>query len=145
MATSTIPALKAALQSQLEARTGLIGVQVSYGYPGPLPEPEYIWLGDAHGSQQLATAGNRARDERYQLTVLIKTETSGLDGAAQQTAVERAFALMAEIENELRANPSMDNVVRVARIDGPIDLLELAGAESRGALLTVTLGIEARI
>ena len=98
MATSTIPAFKAAFLAQLQARTNLQSVQVSYGYPGPVQEIEYIWLGDVRGNQQLAQMGRRSRDENYTLTVLIKTETSGVSSAEQQTAVERAFALMPRLK-----------------------------------------------
>lgn len=145
MATSTIPAFKSALIAQLTARPGLAGVQVSYGYPGPVPEIEYIWVADIQGRQELALAGRRSRDETYSLTILIKTETTGISGAEQQTAVERAFALMAQIEAQLRTDPAVNGTVRVAQIEGPIDLVELAGQEARGALLTVTVQAEARI
>jgi hypothetical protein len=147
MATSTIPAFKAALQTQLQARAGLDGVQVSYGYPGPLPEVEYIWLADVKGHQDLAVMGNRtrSRDEDYTLTILIKSEISDISTAAQQTVVERAFTLMAELEDQLRTDPGVNGTVRVAQIEGPIELVELAGANARGALLTVSVRAQQRI
>lgn len=145
MSTSTIPAFKAALLTQLQARAGLTGVQVSYGYPGPLPEPEYIWLADVSGSQQLAQMGRRSREEDFSLTVLIKTEVSGVQPADQKTATERAFTLMGELEAQLRTDPTVTGTVRVAQIEGPVDLVELAGNEARGALLTVTVHAEQRI
>jgi hypothetical protein len=145
MATSTIPAFKAALQAQLQKRQGLNGVMVSYGYPGPVPEVEYIWLADVRGSQALATMGNRKREEDYSLTVLIKTEISGVQPTDQQTATERAFTLMGELEAQLRTDPTVNAAVRVAQVEGPVDLVELAGNNARGALLTVTVHAEARI
>ena len=39
----------------------------------------------------------------------------------------------------------MNSTVRVAQIGGPVELVELAGAEARGALLTVSVAVEARI
>lgn len=145
MASSTIPAFKSALLAQLAARAGLANVQVSYGYPGPVPEVEYIWLADVRGEQAIAVMGRRSREEHYQLTVLIKTETSGVAPADQQTATERAFTLMSELENQLRTDPTVNSTVRVAQVEGPIELVELAGKEARGALLTVTVAVEQRI
>jgi hypothetical protein len=143
MATSTIPALKLALQTQLAGRVNLAGVQISYGFPGPEPEVEYIWLADVKGQQHLATIGTRARDETYTLTVLIKSQN--MDPADQRTATERAFALMAELEAQLRTDPTVNGSVQVAQIEGPVELVELAGDASRGALLTVSVYCKARI
>jgi len=145
VATSTIPTLKKNLQTLLQARAGLTGVQVSYGYPGPEPEAEYIWLADAKGDQHAATIGTRSRNERYTLRILIYTQNS--DPADQQTPTERAFALFAEIEAQLRTDPQVNGALPsgVAQVEGPIQLTELAGAESRGALLDVSVLCTARI
>jgi hypothetical protein len=149
MATSTIPAMKKALLLQLKARTNLAAgpngqpVQVSYGYPAPLPEVEYIWLGDAKGDQTPATIGTRARDERYVLTIVIYTQNS--DPADQETPTERAFALMSEIEQQLRTDPTVNGTVLTGQVGGPLELIELAGSETRGALLTLGVTCRARI
>jgi hypothetical protein len=145
MATSTIPALKSALKTQLAARANLAGVQISYGFPGPMPEVEYIWLADVKGKQEPATIGTRARDETYTLTVIVKSQVSDISNTGQQTATERAFALMAELEAQLRTDPAVNGTVLTAQIEGPIELVELAGDESRGALLTVSVYCRARI
>src|SRR5438128_122383 len=123
MATSTIPAMKAALRTQLAGRVGLNGVQISYGYPGPVAETEYLWLADVKGEQKAATIGTRARDERYTLTVVVYAQNS--DPRDSQTPTERAFALMAEIESQLRTDPTVNGTVLVAQIEGPIELTEL--------------------
>lgn len=145
MAVSTIPVFKAALLAQLQARAGLAGVSVTYGYPGPTAETEWVWLADVRGEQHLMVMGSRSRDESYELTVLIKSETSGIDGAAQQATTERVFALMGELEQQLRSDPTVNSTVRVAQVEGPIELVELAGNEKRGSLLTVTVKAEQRI
>jgi hypothetical protein len=59
---------------------------------------------------------------------------------------------MAELEAQLRTDPTVNGSLSgaaagagVAQIEGPIELVELAGDESRGALLTVSVHCKARI
>jgi hypothetical protein len=73
VATSTIPALKRQLRAALAARAGLAGVQVSYGAPFPLPEPEWLWVADVSGQQVAAALGQQRREETYTLTCSSRT------------------------------------------------------------------------
>jgi hypothetical protein len=143
VATSTIPALKRQLVAALKARSGLAGIQVSYGAPFPVPEPEWIWVADVSGQQVAAALGQQRREETYTLTVLIHAMSS--DPADQQTPTERAFALMAEVEAQLRSDATVGGAVRVAQIEGPIKLEELAGPNARGARVTFSVACAARI
>lgn len=142
MATSTIPALKAALLSLLAARAGLAGVQVVYGAPLPNPGREFISLGGTDGSQETAALGRLRREEEYRLTIYVSVLREGQD---QQAATERVFALVAEVEDAVRADPSVGGVVRTALLDGPFTLEEGATDTHRTALVTVSLLCNARI
>jgi hypothetical protein len=142
MATSTIPALKAALLSLLAARTNLSGVQVVWGAPLPNPGREFIALAGTEGEQQTAAIGRLRREEEYRLTIYASTLREGQN---QQACTERAFALVAEIEDAVRADPSIGGVVRTALVDGPFTLEEGATDSHRTALVTISLLCTARI
>jgi hypothetical protein len=114
MATSTVPTLKANLVTQLQARAGLSGIQVTNGPPLPAPSREYIWVGDTEGTQELAAfnAPNQ-RHEVYNVKVVIHVEKDGTDTAATDA---RCFVLSAELENQLRADPTVSGAVNVAQL-----------------------------
>lgn len=142
MATSTVTAFKAALLSRLQARAGLSGVQVTYGWPNGQVQRESIMLGGVSGTQEFRTVGATQKMEEYSLTTYITVirEGSGL----QQNADERALALMAEVEAELRSDLTVNNTVLTAQV-ARFDLEPMASAESREARLTVTIDVIARI
>lgn len=142
MATSTVTAFKAALLTQLQNRAGLSGVQVSYGWPGGAVKRESIMLGGVSGTQVFRTIGATQKMEEYALTVYITVIREG--AGRQQNADERALALMAEIENELRPGITVNNTVLTAEL-GAFDLQPMASAETRQAILTVTINVMARI
>lgn len=142
MAASTIPAFKAALATALRARANLANVQVSYGAPLPAPADEFVWLADVEGEQEAAALGAQKREEIYELTIIVSVIRAGGD---QQAVTERAFALASEIEAELRGDGTVGGTVRFAQIAGPFRLEEMASDTHRGAQLTITVGVRARI
>ena len=142
-ATTTIPALRAALKTALEARSGLAGVQVSHGVPRAIAR-ESIMLGDVDFTQQAVSArgtGQHSRRENYTLALHIWVDSQGND---QKATSDRAFALMAEIESQLRTDPSVSGTVHVAQIEGG-KLEEQASDNARAALLTVNVACLGRI
>lgn len=143
MATSSIPTLKANLVTQLSARGGLSGVQVSYGPPAPVQD-EYIWLGDTDGAQEYATyASPNQRHEAYQLQVVICKE---MQGTGMQAADERCFALFAEVEAQLRTDPTVNSAVSEAHV-GAYKLSEILSPDgmNRIAQLEVQVNCQAWI
>lgn len=141
MATSTIPAFKNALYTRLAARTGLAGVQVVYGWPAGALQREHIILGGVDGSQEFRAIGAQHRFEEYTLTVYINVLREGVQ---QQTCDERCLALMAELEAELRSDPTVNNTVLTAEL-GSFTLEPLANDQSREARLRVGVSVRARI
>lgn len=142
MATSTIPTFKDALLTRLKARTGLSGVQITYGWPNGAVSRESIMLGGASGSQEFRTIGATQKMETYTLDVYITVIREG--HGRQQNADERALELMGEIEDELRDDPTVNNTVLTAEL-ARFDLQPMAGSETREARLTVGVNVMARI
>ena len=141
MATSTIPAFKNALYTRLAARSGLSGVQVSYGWPTGAVSREHIILGGVDGMQEFRTIGAQHRFEEYTVTVYINVLREGVQ---QQTCDERCLALMAELENELRADPTVNNTVLTAEL-GSFVLEPMANDQQREARLRGGVSVKARI
>ena len=144
MATSTVPAFMAALLTALEGRAGLDGVQKSWGVPRGDFQKEMVLLLDVDGSQTSAARGQHRREEEYDLRVFISVKRTR--GEAQ-LATERAYALAAEIEAEVRANPTMTSTVRNARIEGRFQLFQNTPPEGdwTEAVLNVTIRANERI
>lgn len=99
---STVPVVKDALVTTLDARVGLDGVQVAREWPGDAIKAEAIWLGKVDGTHQIATmrAGRKDRAEEYRLEVIVSVVKNGVEAAE-----ERAFVLLGEIESALADDP----------------------------------------
>jgi len=144
MATSTAPAFMDALVTALAARTNLAGVRVNYGPALPDPGRESINVLGLEGEQTWAGLGQLAKEEVYTVQVMVFVIR---EGQQTQPAVERAYALLAEIEDELRettTSPTMDNTVRVAAVN-TVNLEVGASDTTRSALLTIGVRVQARI
>jgi uncharacterized protein YrzB (UPF0473 family) len=142
MATSTVPTLKANLKTQLAARGGLTGVQIVYGPPSVGMQREYIWLGDADGEQVFAAMGTLNHEE-YDLQVIVDVIREGED---EQAADARAFAIQAELENQLRSDNTVNGAVSSAQI-GRFKLTENVTADgmTRTARLVTLIHCQAYI
>lgn len=134
---STAPAFKAALLTALGARAGLSGVTISYGAPLAAPR-EFIALADISGEQEFAALGALRKNETYTLEIYCSVLR---EGNQQQACTERCFELAAEIEDELRTNPTMSGTVRVAQLRSPFSVEEFGSDQARQSILS--LGIEA--
>lgn len=111
MATSAVPAAIDALLAILRADAGLSGVTVIDGPPvGDQSDQDYVavgWQPDGDESAQIVqdfnAAGARTRDEDFGISCWIDTWTGDSDVSARRT---RAFALLAVVENAIRASGS---------------------------------------
>lgn len=103
MATSTVPALKAALLARLQADPDLTGVTVAWGLPfGNLPR-ELVLLGNATVTAPDSMPGHMAmglgeRQEAYVLEIKVMVARA----AEQQAVTERAFVISQAVEQNLR-------------------------------------------
>ncbi len=144
MATSTAPAFMNALHDALGARSGLSGVRVNYGPALPDPGRESVNILGLEGQQSFAGLGQLAKEEVYTVQVLILVIR---EGQQTQPAVERAYELLAQLEDQLRETstaPTMSNTVRVAAVES-VNLEVGASDTTRSALLTIGVRVQARI
>lgn len=138
--------MKAALLTQLQARTNLAGVQVTYGWPsGGLDgtaRQELIALGGVRMNQVAKSLGNLRRKESYTLTIVITVVRQGKN---QQAATERALTLQAEIEDQLRTDPLVNNCgILWAEYTGS-EITDLYDGTSRECRIVCSVYAEARI
>lgn len=146
MATSTIWTLKGNLLAQLRARPGLAGVQITWGIPAAKLEPDWICLRDVvdPAGQETAALGHMRREERYELRIVISVVRQFSED--QEVVAERARVLAAEIEDQLRSDPTVNGAVRTALVVGlsleePVD----SKTAEREARVTVRVACRQRI
>jgi hypothetical protein len=155
MASSTIPAFKAALLTRLQADADLAGLDITYGVPAPRgPEREWVWLGGAREDQATAAMGQRRREETWVQDIVVSCLKPVRED--QQTLTERAFEIAGVIEDSLRdwsqltSPPVFGGVVREALVVR-MDLDELLSIDREGvpqereARITISLACKQRI
>lgn len=119
MATSTIPAVKAAIFELLRARPGLAGVQIEWDRPSDdAMQHEAMWFLGARQTQKAEAMGNQRRDETFTLELLVSIRR---DGNEPQLCELRMWEVIGEIEQLLRQNPKP--------IPAPLFDVQFAGAE----------------
>ena len=93
-------------------------VQVASGYLGEdSSQKESIQLtGAGSADQEWGALGNRRREETYVLQGLIWALAPGKNEKAIKAARDRAFELLAEVEDFLRTDPTIDNTVKVSHL-----------------------------
>jgi hypothetical protein len=143
MARSAIPTFRATLKTKLAARAALSGVQISLVRVGD-PQPEWIWIARGYGDQAVAglRAGLNPREETFRVLVYIRSIKSNIENETECS--DRVFALMGEIEDELRSNLSVDSTVRSAEVE-EYELDEWENGDQRGADLVLTLKCTKRL
>lgn len=103
---STIPAVKGALLSILS--DALTGVLVTWGVPRGTKPAEWVLIGNVTGAQRAAAIGRGRRAETY--TVEIQVTVVNSDTVSQQETTERAYAIVEEIEDAIRADETLGNL-----------------------------------
>lgn len=141
MATSTATAFRAALITALSARSSLTGVQIGYGMPAGALSREHMLLGNLTGTQEFRAIGAQHKFEEFEQTMHIGVVR---EGQQQQACDERAFALMAELEDVLMDDLTVGGTVMTAELSG-YRLEPLASETTREARLTTTITVKARI
>jgi hypothetical protein len=150
MATSSIPAVKAALITRLQARAGLYGVSVTWGFTDAAGAraAEWVFVGNTRGDQTWTQQGRQSKEEDYTLDLIVSVVRKGL---GVQTAEQRAWAIAAEVENELRSDPSVGLTppyrLLQAQVEGPV-VSEEAVSEDGSAVesrITLSIRVETRI
>jgi hypothetical protein len=144
MSSSSIPRVKAALLELLEgASWPSPAPTVSYGWPRDIDRELVMVGGTVDGEQTWTSFGPRRREETYRLELAVQVLRPGL---TQQQATERAFELLAVIEDVLRTTPDLGLGLEltVAELAVP-RLREGPDTEGYAAVVTAGVGIRARI
>ena len=113
MSTSSAATLKAALYSVCQTLYANSEVFVSYGHPGTVNVNDIVSIGRVSGRQDYATMSpSRSREEELTLEVMYSVFRGG-DMSQEQVAVERAYALLAQLETYCRTtDTTLGGVVR---------------------------------
>ena len=132
--TSSIPDAMDAFVDGMLLRANIISakVQVASGYlGGDSAAKESIQLTDVPAAtQSWGMLGNRRRDEEYTINGLIWVVKAGKNETVIRSARDRAFALLAEIEDFLRLDPTIGSTTKVSELTAyPFD--QGANAEGR--------------
>lgn len=114
MASTSAPAVKAALLALIKTG-GLTGVQITYAHPGGVVQQEYVFFHKTTERETAAALGYRRRDEDYVIELIVGVAR---DGDNAQTGEERCWAIVAVIENLVRANPGQGSDVMSAIVSG---------------------------
>jgi hypothetical protein len=112
---TTAPATKRALVEMFGELDGLSGVKVHYGYLNDAQQlgQENINVGKVRFNQEWGALANLRREESYRVELVVLVKRGGDD---QQGTEERMWAVLAEIEQALRADPTVGGFVRVAEL-----------------------------
>ena len=114
MATSKVNAFLLALKAMLEARPGLSGVGVFTAHPGDELPREAVVVDRVTTDQSWAALGRQRREEGFAVFLVLHIEKPGAGEAIATDARERVYAIKAEVEDALRADPSVSESVRIA-------------------------------
>ncbi|RMH85147.1 MAG: hypothetical protein D6683_01370 [Actinomyces sp.] len=138
----------AALVDALSARSGLSGVKVDFAAPSSDDDAtEQVRLGTVVAGTQdpevfSGGAARTARAERFDLDVevIVRSKRTTRD------AVERAFALAAEVEDEVASDPTLGGVdgLAWATVSGLESEVGQAGQLPR-VVVTLTVSCRARL
>lgn len=147
MSSSSINTVIPTLQSLLQARAGLSGVAITDGpaEPSLMQREELIQILDADGHQSVRAlnATTQPRNEEYDLALCISV--IGETRSDQATLRARAFALLAEIEAQLRSDPHLGLVNVSAAIVGKIKYTPRASDMQRESAIDFDIHVEARL
>lgn len=133
---SAAPALKAALVTQLAVLFPAPTV-VAYGPPGEYLDDEVVAVTDITTTSQVHTSTTALREEVIDVTILFSV-TNGGGAEIQQTVTERAYAMVASLENYLKVtSPTVGGTVLGNAGVIATELTENAPNGSRNAALVV--------
>lgn len=150
MATSVIPAVKAALVTEITAAVPA-GVSVVWGDPRGGREPDTVIVGNVTGEQAAAALGRQRRRETFTVQVHVTVERPDLQ--TPQAVAERAYVIAGEIEDALRADERLGGLGTLVKAEVvKTDLTEGIAAdptgrptEKRMAEVTMHVRCESRI
>ncbi|TXH55735.1 MAG: hypothetical protein E6Q97_08225 [Desulfurellales bacterium] len=146
--TSKLDAAINWLADTLAARAGLAGVQIATGWlGGDTSGRESIQILDGLANQSWGGIGRLSREEELELRLVIFVKRPGGNDSIIRTTRARAFELLAEIEDAIRATAaavSFGGLLRKSQIT-QIELEQGANPNERWAQLNVTIEADKRL
>lgn len=144
--TSSVPVVFNTLADLLAARPGLAGVRVWSG-PPPLDGAgeSFLALDSTADEAQEGQLGNRRRLEQYTIRGLIWCTAAGADEATMRAVRQQAYAIQAELEDELRLNHHLSGTVTRAEFRGSLLDQGITGDGQRQVALTFHVSIAASL
>jgi hypothetical protein len=142
--TSSIPRVKSAIVDLLTQQVyNGDDVRVVYGRPRDM-EREQVIVGDTSLSDQhWAALGDRARQEDYEIELIVRVTTPGM---SQKEATERAFEIFGTVELALRGLPALGVFgVSYAHISTPLLLEGVWDNQGYAAIINASIMVSARI
>lgn len=140
--TSTVPEVMTALRNSLKARLG--EVKVFSAPAGDDRVPECVQLFRVEATHDFAAIGNRSRDEDYTIFggIWITKPGAGEDKAVE--ARDRAYRLLADVEDILVEDPKLGNRVLWLLFRSG-NLVQRIGDGNRQADLDFEISVRARL
>lgn len=142
--TSTVPAFLDALKALLSARAGLTGVTVATAPTGdPIPTESIQFFGLAE-DQEWGAIGHKRRNESYTVQGGIFVIRRGAGEAKAKEVRDRAYAILAELEDAIRVDPGVSASVRQCELTQAV--LDQGGEDNgRWAALQISIGVKAEL
>jgi len=143
--TTTADSVLIALRELLSERDGLAGVTVEDA-PYPLGElgEEWIDLYGVKAKQRWGSLGARRREEEYAIVGSLRTSVIGSLREDVRTCRARAYAILAEIEDALRDDPTIGGIARQAELSS-YELVQSADSDSRITDIDFEIGVKATL
>lgn len=145
MPVSTAPTVKETLRTGLLARAGLAGAQVTWDRPSQKLRRDLVYLGTIESAEGWAAIGGKRREENFTLSIEVSVVRAFADDPA--TTAQRAFAVLGEITEHLRADPTLGIAGLIAAQVGGWTHVADADSEAgwREARITTRIAVRARI
>ena len=142
MASTNIPAVKAAVLKVLESAKALEDITVS-GDKEPERDTEYVWIYKAKAKRQFTTIGKQpaAQDEMVEVHLRV----FAVDPGATYTDVEaRAVEIFEAVESALRDSPTLDGTAFFQHVE-ELEIEPLLLDQNWACHVLVTLAAKTRI
>lgn len=151
--TSTVPLVLATIRDRMAARRDadpdgvLAGVAFTAAPSGdPIPD-ESIQLFGTDGDQAWGAVGNRRRKETYTISggIFVQRRTTDEPEVMAKAMRDRAYELLAELEDAARVEPNLGLPYRVIVEVARVNLDQGIEDKGRYAALDIGLGVTAEL
>lgn len=133
-----IDALKVKLDARLtDTFVSSAGIELA-----KVPKPDSVMIFGTVMEEAFAAHSNRRVQENYTVSLDISAIRPGANEAAMKAARDRVAVMLGEIEDELRANHTMDGLVLWSRI-ATVEISQGFGDNGRICVASITIAVRA--